>query len=68
MTNVFTNRLGPCPECGGQRVEVEPRVLGEGSGSLILVQHGRSSSFWKKKSNRSEIVARTCIGCGYTAW
>lgn len=68
MTDVSTNRLSPCPECGSQRVEVEPHVIAEGSGGLVLIQHGRSSSWWKGKSNRSETVALVCIHCGYTAW
>lgn len=68
MTDVPTNRFSPCPECGGQRVKVEARVIAEGGSGVILIQHGRSSNWWKGKSNRSETEATVCIRCGYTTW
>ena len=63
----------PCPECGGQRVEVEDRMHTRGPYSntpyaMYLQQWARSRNIFKRKSNKSETITLTCIRCGYTAW
>jgi predicted nucleic-acid-binding Zn-ribbon protein len=61
----------PCPECGGQRVEVEDRMHirgGSMSYAMYLKQWARSRNIFKRKSNKSETITLTCIRCGYTAW
>jgi predicted nucleic-acid-binding Zn-ribbon protein len=55
--------IKPCPECGGQRVQVENY-----SSAIFLQQRARSTSVFKQKSNISATVVLVCIHCGYTAW
>ena len=65
--------IRPCPECGGQRVQVEDYIANGGpySGTAFgtfLRQRARSTSVFKQKSNLSATVVLVCIHCGYTAW
>jgi len=55
----------PCPECGGQRVQVSlstisPAVL------LQVTQQKRKTSLSDRHANQSYLAALTCTTCGYT--
>lgn len=56
----------PCPECGGQRVEVEAGVPDAGRGMYVVLK-GRRFSFFSRKGE-SHLMTLTCLQCGYTAW
>ncbi len=62
-TQLFT--LKPCPECGGQRVQVslstiQPNIL------LQVTQQKRKTKLFSGHSNQSYVSALTCTTCGYT--
>src|SRR5262245_59449613 len=63
-----TDKIKPCPECGGQRVKVSSFEFGYIKGALWLVQGRRKTGFFYTRSNESLANTLTCLKCGYTAW
>ncbi len=58
--------LRPCPECGGQRVQVSISTIAPGN-LIQVTQLKRKTSLFSSKSNQSYLNALACINCGYTA-
>lgn len=63
-----TDKIKPCPECGGQRVKVSSFGFDPTWGAFLLVQSRRKKGSFGLRSNESLTNTLTCLKCGYTAW